>query len=112
MGLAMNAAPRKRRETLTDKQLASKKRRAERYIQADPEQRGLYLRIPPEGPIVFAAVARDPYGKQIWATLGTSADMNIGEARERAREAIRRVKEGKPAIEPPKVQPDTVAAVT
>ena len=42
---------------------------------ADPEQRGLYLRIPPEGPIVFAAVARDPYGKQVWATLGTTADL-------------------------------------
>jgi integrase len=107
----MNAAPRKRRETLTDKQVAAKKRRPSRYIEADPEQRGLYLRIPPEGPIVFAAVARDPYGKQVWATLGTTADMKIGEARERAREAIRRIKDGQEAIEQPPPKPESVAAM-
>ena len=101
-----------RRAGLTDNQIANKKRKPKRYIKADPEQRGLYLRIPPEGPIVFAAVARDPYGKQIWATLGTTAELTIDQARDRAREAIHRVKAGKPAIEPPKVQPDTVAAVT
>jgi integrase len=111
MGLAMNAAPPKRRETLTDKQLASKKRRAERYIEVDPEQRGLYLRVPPEGPIVFAAVARDPYGKQIWATLDTTADLKVGDARQRAREAIRRIKDGEKAIEPPKPKPESVAEV-
>jgi integrase len=104
-------ALRKRRETLTDNKLASKKRRAKRYIEADPEQRGLYLRVPPDGPIVFAAVARDPYGKQIWATLGTTADLKIDEARERAREAIRRIKDGEEAIEPPKPKPESVAEV-
>jgi integrase len=107
----MNAVPRKRRETLTDNKLATKKRRAKRYIEADPEQRGLYLRVPPEGPIVFTAVARDPYGKQIWATLGTTADLKIDEARERAREAIRRIKDGEQAIEPPKPKPESVAEV-
>jgi integrase len=110
-GLAMNAAPRQRRASLTDKQIAAKRRKPSRYIQADPEQRGLYLRIPPEGPIVFAAVARDPYGKQVWATLGTTADMKIAEARERAREAIRRVKDGLDAIEPPKPKPESVAEI-
>jgi integrase len=107
----MIIAARQRRVGLTDKQLATKKRKSKRYIEADPEQRGLYVRIPPEGPIVFAAVARDPYGKQVWATLGTTADMKINEARERAREAIRRIKDGQAAIEPPKSKPESVADV-
>jgi hypothetical protein len=101
-----------RRKNLTDKMLAAKKRRAKRYIEADPELRGHYIRIPPEGPVVFAAVARDPYGKQIWATLGTTAELTIEQARERAREAIGCIKKGKPAIEPPRPRPESVAVVT
>jgi integrase len=107
----MIVTARQRRIGLTDKRLAAKRRKPERYIEADPEQRGLYVRIPPDGPIVFAAVARDPYGKQIWATLGTTADMRIDEARERAREAIRRIKDGQEAIETPKPKPESVAEV-
>lgn len=60
---------------------------------------------------MFAAVARDPYGKQIWATLGTTADLKIAEARERARDAIRRIKDGQEAIEAPKPKPESVAEV-
>lgn len=101
-----------RRRSLTDRMLAAKKRKAKRYTEADPEMRGHYIRVPPDGPIVFYAVVRDPYGKQTWAPLGTTAEMKIAEARDRARGALKRIKEGKPAIEPPKVQPDTVAAVT
>jgi integrase len=107
----MIVAARQRRIGLTDNQLKAKKRRPKRYIEADPEQRGLYVRIPPDGPMVFAAVARNPLGKQIWATLGTTADMQINEARERAREAIRRIKDGQPAFEPPKPKPESVAEV-
>ena len=64
-----------RRKGLTDKQIKALPRKPKRYIIADPEQRGHYLRIPPVGtsaPITFTAVARDPYGKQIWAALGTT----------------------------------------
>lgn len=100
-----------RRRSLTDKQLAAKKRRPKRYIEADPELRGHYIRVPPEGPIVFAAVARSPLGKQIWATLGTTAELKVDQARERAREAIRRVKAGKTAFEPAKPEPESVAMV-
>jgi integrase len=57
---------------------------------------------------VFAAVARTPYGKQVWAKIGTTADLNIEEARERARKAIRRIKDGLPAFEP---KPESVAEV-
>lgn len=54
-----------RRRGLTDKQLAALPRKPKRYILSDPEQRGHYVRVPPQGPIVFTAVARDPYGHQI-----------------------------------------------
>jgi integrase len=98
---------RQRRQGLTDKQIAAKPRRAERYTEADPEQRGLYLRIPSAGPITFAVAERNPYGTKVWAKIGTTADMTIDEARERARAAIRRIKDGLPAFEAPPKQPDT-----
>ena len=100
-----------RRRGLTEKQLAALPRKPKRYIVSDPEQRGHYVRVPPQGPIVFTAVARDPYGRQIWAALGTTADLKINQARDMAREAIRRIKEGKPAIEPPPAKPESVAIV-
>jgi integrase len=102
---------RQRRKVLTDKQVASLVRKRKRYTLADPEQRGHYVRVPPQGPCVFAAVARSPYGKQVWATLGTADVLTIEQARDKAREAIRRIKQGLPAFEPPPVQPDTVADV-
>jgi integrase len=107
----MTAAVRQRRRGLTDKMVGTLPRRAKRYILTDPEMRGHYVRVPPHGPVVFAAVARDPYGRQIWATVGSGAELTIDQARERAREAIRRIKEGKPAFEPPPVKPESVAMV-
>jgi integrase len=103
--------PRQRRRGLTDKMLASWPRKTVRYIKADPELRGHYLRVPPEGPVVFAAVARSPYGKQIWAKIGTTAELKIEQARTLAREAIRRIGKGEPAFEPPKPKPESVASV-
>jgi integrase len=100
-----------RRRGLSDKQVAALPRKAKRYIVADPELRGHYVRVPARGPCVFAAVARGPFGKQIWATIGTVAELKIDEARDRAREAIKRIKAGQVAIEPPRPAPDTVAAV-
>jgi integrase len=103
---------RQRRQKLTDKQVAALPRKQHRYVKADPEQRGLYLRVPPvAGPVVFAAVARDPYGKQVWTKIGTAADMDIETARDRARSIIRRVKDGLPAVEPAPVKPDSYEAV-
>jgi integrase len=102
---------RQRRQNLTDKQVLTLPRKRQRYVKADPELRGHYLRVPPSGPVVFAAVARDPYNKQVWATLGTTDDLTIDQARERAREVIRRLKDGKPAFEPVPVKPDSYEAV-
>ena len=55
---------RQRRQNLTDKQVAALPRKRQRYVKADPELRGHYLRVPPSGPITFSAVARDPYGRR------------------------------------------------
>ena len=102
---------RQRRKTLTDRMVVALPKKATRYICADPDLRGHYVRIMPTGANVYAAVARDPYGKQIWATLGSADVLTIEEARELARTAIRRIKEGKPAFEPPPVKPDSVEDV-
>jgi integrase len=102
---------RQRRKTLTDKMVSALPRRAKRYTLGDPEQRGMYVRVMPRGPSVYCAVARSPYGKQIWATVGSADVIKIEEARERARTAIRRIKEGKPAFEPPAVAPESFRAV-
>ena len=89
-----------RRRGLTDKQVAELPRKDKRYTLKDPEQRGHYLRVPAtRAPIAYAAVARDPSGKQIWATVGTADAVGIDQARELAREAIRRIKAGEPASE-------------
>jgi integrase len=108
----MSEQLRQRRRNLTDKQIASLPRKRKRYALSDPELRGHYVRVTPSGPISFAAVARDPFGKQIWATLGTTAELTIDRAREGAREAIRRIKAGQSAFEPPPIKADSYAAVT
>ena len=61
-----------KRKGLSDRQIEALPRKAKRTIIADPELRGMYLRIPPAGtnaPITFTAVARDPHGRQIWTAL-------------------------------------------
>jgi integrase len=95
----------------TDRQVAALKPRAGRYAVKVKDQRGLYVRVTPSGGKSFTAVARDPRnGKQVWATIG-STELTIGEAREKAREAIKRIKNGLPAVEPLPLKPDTFGAV-
>lgn len=100
-----------KRKGLTDRQIDALPRKVKRYIVSDPEQRGLYLRIPPAGPIAFTVIRRDPQGRQIWTALGTTVDMNVDQARSEARETLRRIKAGLPPTEPPKPAPDSVAVV-
>jgi hypothetical protein len=100
-----------KRRQLDGQQVAGLARKPKRYNLADPEQRGHYLRVPARtsrAPISYAAVARDPSGKQIWETLGTTEGLGIEQARELARVAIRRIKAGEPTVEPAK---PTVRAV-
>jgi integrase len=102
---------RQRRQSLTDKMVAALPKRRKRYVKPDPEQSGHYVRVMPQGANVFAAVARNPFGKQVWATLGSSDVLRIEEARDKARAAIKRIKEGKPAVEPTPREPDAFQTV-
>jgi hypothetical protein len=69
-----------RRRGLTDKMIAALRRKPKRYIVSDPEMRGHYVRVPSQGPVVFAAVARDPFGNQKWATIGTAAELKMDQS--------------------------------
>jgi hypothetical protein len=100
-----------RRRGMSDRQVAALRKKAKRYIVPDPELRGHYVRVMPTGPNTFVAVARDGFGKQIWATLGSSDVVTIEEARDKARTAIKRVKAGLPPFEAPPTKPDSFAAV-
>jgi len=87
------------RKTLSDKGVAALKPRAERYAMPDPELTGHYVRVQPSGTKAFVAVARSPAGKQVWTNIGAADVMAIDEARQQAREIIKRVRSGLPAIE-------------
>jgi integrase len=63
--------------------------------------------VQPTGAKAFVAVARDPHGKQVWATLGGTDVLAVADSRERAREAIRRIRDGLPAFEAPPVKPES-----
>jgi integrase len=102
---------RQRRRSLTDRQVAALPKKRTRYPFADPEMRGHYVRVMPEGPNVFAAMARGPGGTQKWATLGRSDVLTIEQSRDKARSAIKRIKESLEPFEPPTAKPDSYEAV-
>ena len=99
------------RKTLSDKGVTALKPRPKGYAYPDPELRGHYVRVQPSGAKSFVAVARDTNGKQIWHTIGAAELVKIDDAREQAREAIKRIKSGLTAIEPLPVKPDAFKAV-
>lgn len=100
-----------RRKALTDIGVTNLKPRAARYTESDPELRGHYVRVTPTGAKSFVAVARDPNGKQIWATVGSTDLLGINGAREKAREAIKRIRAGLAPFSAPPTKPDTFADV-
>ncbi len=100
-----------RRKSLSDIGVAGLKPRAARYTEPDPELRGHYVRVQPSGAKSFVAVARDPAGKQVWATIGAADVLAVDEARAKAREAIMRIRAGLPAFELPKARADTFGTV-
>jgi integrase len=102
---------RQRRKTLTDRMVAALPKKRKRYTKTDPELRGHYVRVMPQGANVYCVVARDPYGRQVWHTIGSADTFKIEEAREQGREAIKRIAAGKPPKEPPPVRPDSFKAV-
>ena len=102
---------RQRRKSLTDNMVAELPRRPKRYFHPDPELPMHGVRIMPSGPRSFYVVVRDPFGKQRWVRIGGTAELKIEQARDKAREVIRRIREGKSAFEPPPVKPDSVEDV-
>jgi integrase len=87
------------RKTLTDKGVAALKPRAQRYAFPDPELVGHYVRIQPTGAKAYWTVARSPAGKQVWTLIAATDIIKIDAARDKAREAIRRVRAGLSAVE-------------
>jgi integrase len=88
-----------RRKSLSDDGVKNLKPRAARYAHPDPEMRGHYVRVTPAGAKSYVALARDPDGKQIWATIGSTDLKTVDEARAEARKAINRIKDGLPPFE-------------
>jgi integrase len=97
------------RKTLTDRGVAALKPRTARYAFPDPELRGHYVRVQPSGAKSFVAVTLDPRGKQVWTTVGPADVLSVDEARTKAREAIKRVRDGLPAFEAPSATFEAVA---
>jgi integrase len=102
-----------RRKTLSDAGVANLKPRPKRYAFPDPELGGHFIRVTPTGAKSYCAVARDRItGKQVWATVGGCDLFGIGEAREKARQAIKRIREGRPPFDPPPTPPDSFKAIS
>jgi hypothetical protein len=99
------------RKSLSDKGVAALRPRAQRYAHPDPELRGHYVRVQPSGRKSFVAVALDPHGKQVWATIGATDALAIADARGRARQAIQRIRDGLAPFEAPRIAPQSFEAV-
>ena len=112
VGFGRATQRRPRRQVLTDKMVAALPRRSQPYFHPDPELPKHGVRVRPTGPSAYTTICRDPFGKQVWTKVGSTAEMMITEARETARVVIRRVAQGLPAFEAPKPKGDSVAIVT
>ena len=100
------------RKSLTDKAVAALKSRSQAYAFPDPVLTGHYVRVQPSGAKSFVTVARDPARKkQVWTVIAATDVITIEEAREKARDAIKRVRAGKPALEAPARQPDSFETI-
>jgi integrase len=114
MTVSISSTPlrRQRRERLSDKQIADLARKVRKvYFHPDPELPKHGVRFRPSRPGSYTIVTRDPFGKQKWVKIGSTAEMTIAEAREKARAAIRRIEQGLEAFEPPPVKADSVGDV-
>jgi len=76
-----------------------------RITISDPDTRGLYVRITPSGGRTYTIVARDPGGKQVWKEVGPVDNLDLTTAREKAKEGVRRIKQGLEAFPPPEAPP-------
>jgi hypothetical protein len=65
--------------------VAALPRRSQPYFHPDPELPKHGVRVRPTGPSAYTTICRDPFGKQVWTKVGSTAEMMITEARETAR---------------------------
>jgi hypothetical protein len=88
LGTQKKPRPRRppRRRYLNDEGVARLRPRQKRDTHADPELIGHYVRVLPTGVKSFLTVARDPFGKQVWTTIGRCDHINRGQPREGARD--------------------------
>jgi integrase len=91
--------------------VAELQRRRAPYFHPDPELPKHGIRVRPVGPGAYTVITRDPYGKQRWVKIGSTAEMGIGAARKVAREVIARIERGDTPFPPVPTQPDSVEAV-
>jgi hypothetical protein len=75
----------------TDQGVRKLKPRPARYAMPDPELVGHYIMIQPSGVKSCKAIARDPFGKHVWVTVGRCDHLQIEYARTKARAAIARI---------------------
>jgi hypothetical protein len=66
------------RKTLTDRSVKALKPRKARFTISDPALAGHYVRVHPTGVKSYIALTRDPFGKQVWATIGNADVLNVG----------------------------------
>lgn len=103
---------RQRRKVLTDKMIAALPRKANTYFEPDPELPSHGVRVQPNGPPHgFYTICRDPFRRQRWTKIGGTAEMSIAEARDIAREVLKRVRAGLEPFEAPAPKADTFDSV-
>jgi hypothetical protein len=103
---------RPRRKTLTDHMVADLVRKRKVGFTPDPETPKFGVRIRPSGVAAYYIITRDKQSKlQKWVKVASVGDMTIEAARDLAKPMIKRVEAGLPPVEPPPVQPDSVADV-
>jgi integrase len=93
----------------TDASVARLRPAAKRYAVPDAQQPGHYVRVTPNGERVYYAAVKNPSHKMVWHRVGSAPAMKVDEAREEARKAIKRIKEGLPPVEPKKESFGTVS---